>query len=77
MIIVLTTVARHYAGKQDIAAILETLDLDSYCAVGDLVSVVRAGTQHDFAIIRRRWIASETGTTLELTLDHPARSSGL
>ncbi|MER9597430.1 hypothetical protein [Mesorhizobium sp. M0244] len=44
--------------------------------MGDLVAVVGAGTQHDFAIIRRRWITSETGTRLELTLDHPARSSG-
>ncbi|MER8397400.1 hypothetical protein [Mesorhizobium sp. M0306] len=76
MIIVLTAIARHYAGKQDIAETIEALDLDGDCAVGDLVSVVRAGTQHDFAIIRRRWVASETGTTLELTLDHPARSTG-
>ncbi|MER8866075.1 hypothetical protein NKI19_20590 [Mesorhizobium sp. M0751] len=76
MIIVLTAIARHYVGKQDIAETVEALDLDSDCAVGDLVSVIRADTQHDFAIIRRRWIAGETGTALELTLDHPARSSG-
>ncbi|MER8954139.1 hypothetical protein NKH98_15620 [Mesorhizobium sp. M0833] len=76
MIIVLTAIARHYAGKQDIAETVEALDLDSDCAVGDLVSVVRADTQHDFAVSRRRWIASGTGMALELTLDHPARSIG-
>ncbi|PTE12192.1 hypothetical protein C9427_00950 [Mesorhizobium helmanticense] len=73
-IIILTVVARHYASKQGIAEVVETLDLGSDCAVGDLVSLVKAGTRHDFAVIRRRWIAGETGSTLELTLDHPARA---
>jgi hypothetical protein len=74
VIIVLTTIARHYADQQDVAETVEALDLDRNCAVGDLVSFVKAGTQHDFAIIRRRWIAGEMGTTLEVTLDHPARA---
>lgn len=74
MIIVLTTVARHYASKQNITETVEALDLGSACAVGDLVSFMKAGTRHDFAIIRRRWIAGETGARLELTLDHPART---
>jgi hypothetical protein len=73
---VLTTIARHYADQQDIAETVETLDLDTGCAVGDLVSFEKAGRQYDFAVVRRRWIAGETGTTLEVTLDHPARSGG-
>lgn len=72
----LTTIARHYADQQGIAETVEALDLDSGCAVGDLISFVKAGRPYDFAVIRRRWIAGETGITLELTLDHPARSSG-
>ncbi|WP_354493478.1 hypothetical protein [Mesorhizobium robiniae] len=72
----LTTIARHYAGLHSIAETVEALDLNSNCAVGDLVSFVKAGRQYDFAIVRRRWISGETGTTLELTLDHPARSGG-
>ncbi|WP_281035142.1 MULTISPECIES: hypothetical protein [unclassified Mesorhizobium] len=40
-----------------------------------MLAVPDAG-QYDFAIVRRRWIAGETGTTLEVTLDHPARSGG-
>ncbi|AZN99347.1 hypothetical protein EJ066_20705 [Mesorhizobium sp. M9A.F.Ca.ET.002.03.1.2] len=76
VIIMLTTIARHYADQQGIAETVEALDLDSGCAVGDLISFVKAGRPYDFAVIRRRWIAGETGITLELTLDHPARSSG-
>ncbi|WP_157385603.1 hypothetical protein [Mesorhizobium sp. STM 4661] len=75
-IIALTAVARHYASKQGIAEAVEALDLGSDCATGDLVSLVQAGTRHDFAIIRRRWTVGEGGVRLELTLDHPARSSG-
>ncbi|WP_281035494.1 hypothetical protein [Mesorhizobium sp. M6A.T.Cr.TU.017.01.1.1] len=40
-----------------------------------MLAVPDAG-QYDFAIVRRRWISGETGTTLEVTLDHPARSGG-
>ncbi|MCV3209904.1 hypothetical protein OHD62_18860 [Mesorhizobium sp. YC-39] len=72
----LTAVARHYASKQGIAQAVETLDLGCDCAAGDLVSLIQAGARHDFAIIRRRWIVDGVGTRLELTLDHPARSSG-
>jgi hypothetical protein len=71
--IALTASAKHYASRQAIAEVVEALDLGSDCAVGDLVSFVRAGTQYDFAIIRRRWITNESGVRLELTLDHPAR----
>ncbi|MER8830742.1 hypothetical protein NKH73_30420 [Mesorhizobium sp. M0938] len=70
----LTTIARHYAGLHGIAETVEALDLDSNCAVGDLVSFMKAARQYDFAVIRRRWISGETGSTLELTLDHPARA---
>ncbi|MBZ9704484.1 MULTISPECIES: hypothetical protein [unclassified Mesorhizobium] len=76
VLITLTASARHYAGKQVIAEPIEALQLGSDCAVGDLVSLVKAGTQHDFAVICRRWICKEQGIELELTLDHPARSSG-
>jgi hypothetical protein len=56
-----------------LAEAVEALDLGADCAVGDLVSLTHAGTPHDFAIIRRRWINNEGGVRLELTLDHPAR----
>ncbi|MDX8530022.1 hypothetical protein RFM41_11780 [Mesorhizobium sp. VK25A] len=72
--ITLTSAASHYAGKHSIAGALGALRLYSDCTVGDLVSLEDAGARHDFAIIRRRWIASGAGVKLELTLDHPARS---
>jgi hypothetical protein len=74
VVITLTSAASRYAGKHSIAGTLAALRLDSDCAVGDLVSLEDTGTRHDFAIVRRRWIASGAGATLELTLDHPARS---
>ena len=64
MFIALTASAKHYAGRQAIAEVVEGLDLGSDCAVGDLVSFVRAGTQYDFAIIRRRWITNESGVNM-------------
>ncbi|MDX8515068.1 hypothetical protein [Mesorhizobium captivum] len=75
MSVALTASAKHYASKQGIAGLVETLDLGSDCAVGDFVSLETTGARHDFAIIRRRWIINARGgTMLELTLDHPARS---
>ncbi|TIS47649.1 MAG: hypothetical protein E5W96_18285 [Mesorhizobium sp.] len=74
--VTLTASAKHYASKQEIAGLVETLDLGSNCAVGDLVSLETAAARHDFAVIRRRWIiGTRGGSMLELTLDHPARSS--
>jgi hypothetical protein len=73
VLIALTAGAKHYAGRQAIAEAVEALDLGADCAVGDLVSLTHAGTPHDFAIIRRRWINNEGDVRLELTLDHPAR----
>ncbi|RUT99136.1 hypothetical protein EOD23_25675 [Mesorhizobium sp. USDA-HM6] len=73
--VTLTASAKHYASKQAITGQVETLDLGSDCAVGDLVSLETAGIRHDFAVIRRRWIiGARGGTILELTLDYPARS---
>jgi hypothetical protein len=73
VLIALTSGAKHYASKQAISETVEALDLGADCAVGDLVSLTHAGTRHDFAIIRRRWINDEGGVKLEVTLDHPAR----
>jgi hypothetical protein len=71
--IALTASASGHAGKHGLTEALAAIGLGGDCAVGDLVSLVKAGVQHDFSIIRRRWIAGETGVALELMLDHPAR----
>ena len=72
--VALTAGAERHAGKHALALALSGLGRD--CAVGDLVSVEQNGTRHDFSIIRRRWIAGDDNTALELTLDYPARPGG-
>lgn len=55
---------------------LVSLRLPESCAAGDLVSLeAGSGVRHDFSIIRRRWMASETSAKLEITLDYPATSA--
>ncbi|WP_181257052.1 hypothetical protein [Pseudaminobacter soli (ex Li et al. 2025)] len=46
--------------------------LPAHCQLGDLVSVKIDGATHEFVLLRRRWIAGDGSTRLEVTLDYPA-----
>jgi hypothetical protein len=71
--IALTASARRHAERHAMAERFSELRLGAEVAQGDLVSIETAGTRHDFSVIRRRWIAGDGASLLELTLDHPAR----
>ncbi|MEO3998782.1 hypothetical protein [Mesorhizobium sp. CAU 1732] len=71
--IALTASARRHADRHALAEHFSELRLGAEVANGDLVSIEAADTRHDFAVIRRRWIARDGASVLELTLDHPAR----
>ena len=75
IVIAVTGSARLYAEKQrlDLAAYAKWLSPD--CQTGDIVSVSSGGVQHDFAVLRRRWLIGETGRSLEITLDYPVRGT--
>ncbi|MCG8270686.1 hypothetical protein MIC97_04090 [Aquamicrobium sp. NLF2-7] len=73
--VTLTESARHYAVRAGVLPDLEGMSLSEASQTGDVVSLVSHGETHDFAIIRRRWIVSASGTRLEITLDHPPRQA--
>lgn len=73
MKLVLTRSARLEAERAGIATRIDAVTLPDECATGDLVSLKEGTADHDFIVIRRRWIVTEEGATLELTLDHPPR----
>lgn len=71
--IALTDSAGRYVERHGIRAEVITLDLDSQCTIGDIVSLEREEMPHDFVVLRRRWVISGKGRELEITLDYPAR----
>lgn len=73
MKLVLTRSAHLEAERAGIAARLGQLILPDRCMTGDLISLKAGAADHDFIVIRRRWIVTEEGASLEITLDHPAR----
>jgi hypothetical protein len=72
VVIGLTVTAQSYAGKVGILDNVLAASLPAECQVGDVVRVRVHGADHDFALLRRRWIADDSGTRLEVTLDYPA-----
>ncbi|MET3660183.1 hypothetical protein [Aquamicrobium ahrensii] len=76
MKLVLTRSALLEAERAGIAAPFEKVSLPGECMTGDLVSLKIGVTEHHFMVIRRRWIVTEEGATLEVTLDHPPRPGG-
>ncbi len=73
MIIALSASAERHALRRGILEAVYALALGRDCAIGDMVSVTHAGTDHNFMVILRRWIAGAETPVLEITLDHPAR----
>jgi hypothetical protein len=73
-VICLTQSAGRYADKHQIRDELMTLDLGPDCIPSDIVSVEIRERQHDFIVLRRRWIIGNSDRQLEITLDHPARA---
>ncbi|MDH6232737.1 hypothetical protein M2281_003336 [Mesorhizobium soli] len=72
MSVVLTTTAGRYAARQGVLDQVLATALPATCQVGDLVSFEIEGMTHEFVLLRRRWIAGEGSTRLEVTLDYPA-----
>lgn len=70
--IALTVTARSYAVQMGILDNVLAAALPAECQVGDVVTVRVQGADHDFALLRRRWIAGDEGSRLEITLDYPA-----
>ncbi len=73
MIIALSASAERHVSRQGILEAVYALALGRDCAIGDMVSVTHGGTEHNFMVILRRWIAGAETAVLEITLDHPAR----
>ncbi|MEP9396031.1 hypothetical protein [Mesorhizobium sp. KR2-14] len=73
VVIALTITAKSYAARLDILDKVLAVVLPADCQVGDVVTLHAGGADHDFALLRRRWIAGEDGTRLEVTLDFPAQ----
>lgn len=72
VVIALTITAQSYAAKMNILDKVLAIALPADCQDGDVVTLRVAGADYDFALLRRRWIAGEDGTRLEVTLDFPA-----
>jgi hypothetical protein len=72
MSVVLTATAARYAARQGILDQVLAVALPVNCQVGDRVSLEIDGTTHEFVLLRRRWIAGDGSTRLEVTLDYPA-----
>ena len=72
VVIALTITAENYAARMDILDKVLALALPADCQVGDVVTLQAGGADHDFALLRRRWLAGEGCTRLEVTLDFPA-----
>lgn len=70
--LILTTTAAGYAERSGLSSAISSLSLPESTAVGDIVSVKVADKSHNFAVIRRRWIAAGANPSLEITLDYPA-----
>ena len=75
VVIALTITAQSYAAKMDILEMVLAIALPTDCQVGDVVTLRAGGADHDFALLRRRWLAGEGGTRLEVTLDFPAQGA--
>jgi hypothetical protein len=69
----LTDGALRYAERHQLLGEMERLELGPECRTGDLVSLETGDRPHDFILIARRWVISNEGRRLELTLDHPVR----
>jgi hypothetical protein len=72
MSVVLTATAERYAARQGVLDKILAVALPATCQVGDLISFEIDGTLHEFVLLRRRWIAGDGSTRLEVTLDYPA-----
>ena len=72
VVIALTTTAKSYAVQMGILDKVLAIALPADCQVGDVVTLHAGGADHDFALLRRRWLAGKDGTRLEVTLDFPA-----
>lgn len=69
----LTGSARIYAAKAGLDGTLGALKLSAECQTGDVISLSVSGDNHDFAVLRRRWIIEGNKSRLEITLDYPVR----
>lgn len=69
----LTDSAERYAARHRLEEDLAKLELGRESLTGDLVSLETRDRPHDFIIASRRWVVSNEGGRLELTLDHPVR----
>ena len=73
-VVCLTAGAGRYADKHQLRDELLSVDISPDCHQGDIVSLEIGERPHDFVILRRRWVVSNAGQQLEITLDHPART---
>lgn len=69
----LTGSARLHAEKQQLDVSTYAGLLSPECQIGDIISVSPAGIQHDFVVLRRRWVIADAKRSLEITLDYPVR----